>query len=983
MSEYLYSADELKETSEYLEHYGMPRRSGRYPWGSGENPYQHSYDFIAKYDEYKKQYGKNEKKIAEAMGIFNEKGEPYINGLRLQLHKANYERRLDLCNRAKSLKEDGYNNSEIARIMGYNNESSVRSLLNEQSEARMNQAMNTAHFLKAQVDEKGMIDVGKGTEKSVHLHVSETKLKDALYYLELEGYKVYTGKVPQPTNPDQLTTIKVLCKPGTEKKEIYDYSKIGSIDDYTSQDNGETFKKAFVYPESMDGKRLAINYKEDGGADKDGLIELRRGVEDISLGNSTYAQVRILVNGTHYLKGMAVYSDDLPPGIDVRFNTNKTKDIPVYGESSKKSVLKPISHDDPNNPFGSLIKEDGGQRYYDDPNGKYVDPVTGKHQSLSLINKRAEEGDWSEWRDVLPSQFLSKQSTQLAKKQLGLALDERRHELAEIKALDNPTVKKQMLETFADECDKKAVHLDAASMPRQKYQVILPLTTIKETEVYAPNYENGERVALIRYPHGGTFEIPILTVNNNNHEGIDIMGKSSSKLDAIGIRKSVADKLSGADFDGDTVMVIPVNERNKIVSTPSLPGLKGFDPGQEYPGTDSSPRLSKEYTQKQMGLISNLITDMTIKGATDEEKAKAVKHSMVIIDANKHGYDWKKSENDNDIDALKHKYQLHPDGTGKYGGASTLISKAKSEVRVDKRQGSPRIGEDGSLIYKTADDYKLYYQKAKVIDNQGNKKSVFVKTDNKTGEHYYVDKDENGKSKRVYVKDSELIGLKTYKNTTSTTAMAEADDARKLISEVNSPMERLYADYANGMKTLAKEARKALISTGNLKYNPEAKKKYAKEVESLDKKLYESESNAPKERRAIFIVNSKMKDILEDNPTLRDDSKMMKKIRQQLMTRARLQTGASRHTIKITDSEWNAIQAGAISDNKLKRILNFADIDILREKATPRSYTTLSLTKQNQLKSMQASGKYSIAEMAKYLDVSTTTIKKYLNLKED
>ena len=25
-----------------LRHYGMPRRSGRYPWGSGKDPYQHT-----------------------------------------------------------------------------------------------------------------------------------------------------------------------------------------------------------------------------------------------------------------------------------------------------------------------------------------------------------------------------------------------------------------------------------------------------------------------------------------------------------------------------------------------------------------------------------------------------------------------------------------------------------------------------------------------------------------------------------------------------------------------------------------------------------------------------------------------------------------------------------------------------------------------------------------------------------------------------
>ena len=41
-------------------HYGMPRRSGRYPWGSGDNPYQRSKDFISQYEELKKSGQKKE-----------------------------------------------------------------------------------------------------------------------------------------------------------------------------------------------------------------------------------------------------------------------------------------------------------------------------------------------------------------------------------------------------------------------------------------------------------------------------------------------------------------------------------------------------------------------------------------------------------------------------------------------------------------------------------------------------------------------------------------------------------------------------------------------------------------------------------------------------------------------------------------------------------------------------------------------------------
>lgn len=114
----------------------------------------------------------------------------------------------------------------------------------------------------------------------------------------------------------------------------------------------------------------------------------------------------------------------------------------------------------------------------------------------------------------LSSQFLSKQPIQLIKKQLDLTYADAADEFSEICSLNNPTVKRKLLLDFADECDSAAVHLKAAALPRQSTQVILPLNAMKETEIFAPNYRDGEKVVLIRYPHGGTFEIPELTVNN-------------------------------------------------------------------------------------------------------------------------------------------------------------------------------------------------------------------------------------------------------------------------------------------------------------------------------------------------------------------------------------------------------------------------------------------------------------------------------------
>ncbi len=794
--------------------------------------------------------------------------------------------------------------------MGFANDSSVRSLLNEKSEARMNQAKTTADYLKQMVDEKGMIDVGTGVERE--LGISKEKLKQALYILEMEGYNTFGGGVPQVTNPGKQTNVKVLCPPGTEHKEIYNFDNVHSVKDYEKilTDDGQKVRPAFQYPASMDSSRLKINYAEDGGIYKDGVIELRRGVADLSLGDSHYAQVRIMVDGTHYLKGMAVYSDDLPDGVDVLFNTNKKSGTPMT------DVLKKIK-DDPDNPFGSLIKERGGQSYYIDKDG---------NEKLSLINKRAEEGDWGEWSDHLPSQFLSKQSMTLINKQLGLAAADKVAEFDEICSLTNPTVKKTLLKSFADDCDSAAVHLQAAALPRQKYQVILPLTTIKDNEVYAPNYRNGEQVALIRYPHGGTFEIPVLTVNNKQPEGIKVLGNTPK--DAIGINSKVAERLSGADFDGDTVMVIPIGGKIKITSTHPLKGLEGFDPKEMY-GPDSTTQSYKRMknTQTEMGKVSNLITDMTLKGATEDELARAVRHSMVVIDAEKHNLDYKRSERDNGIASLKKKYQGREEDGKHKEGAATLISRAKSEVSVPKRKGSPIINEDGSLSYKTADN--LTY------------------VDKRTG------------------------AIKT--RTQASTQMAEAKDAHTLSS--GTPQEEAYANYANHMKSLANQARKEMINTGKIPYSSSAKATYQQEVDSLNAKLNVALKNAPRERQAQLLANAAVSAKRQANPDMTKAE--IKKINQQELVKARSQVGAERKPIVVTDREWEAIQAGAISENQLTKILNHVDIDSLRQRATPRATTALSDAKVNRITAMRASG-YSTSEIAEALGVSTSTVSKYL-----
>lgn len=924
-----------------LAHYGMPRRSGRYPWGSGGDPYQHgSRDFLGRIEELKKNgWEETPENIKKEFGLTTTQ-------YRTEKALAKDERRsLDVA-RAKSLKEDGLGATEIGRKMGIP-ESTVRSLLNEHSEARTQQARKTADFIKEQIDKKGMIDVGTGVERE--LNVSKEKLNEALYILEREGYPVYNGRFEQVTNRGKFITQRVICPPGTEYKEIYDLEKVNSLNEYISRDGGDTYEKKFHYPSSMDSKRMQIRYAEEGGIEKDGIVEIRRGVQDLSLGESRYSQVRILVDGTHYIKGMAVYSDDMPDGVDVIFNTNKKQGTP------KMDVLKEIKKD-PDNPFGSAIKdaEKGGQYWY-------TDKKTGE-KKLGLINKRADEGDWDDWADALPSQFLGKQSLSMAKKQLSLAKADKMAEFDEICNLTNPTVKKHLLEEFANNCDAAAVHLKAAALPGQKYHVMLPINSLKDNEVYAPGYPEGTKLALIRYPHGGTFEIPICTVTHKNPTAKKIIGKEA--IDAIGVNKNVADRLSGADFDGDTAMCIPTHDKGgkvKITSTPALKGLEGFDPKTEYGPETYKGRevklMSKRGTQTQMGIVSNLITDMTLGGASQDELARAVRHSMVVIDAYKHKLDYKKSEVDNNISALKKKYQryIDADGVEHIGGASTILSRAKGEASVLKRQGTPLVNAkgkewydptkpEGSLIYKTADDVSYTYDKQ----------------NKRTGETTTVTKYRTQKS----------------------TKMAETDDATTLVSNAKHPMEMAYAEYANSMKSLANKARLEMISTGKIEYSKSAKATYQKEVDSLMDKLNDALLNAGREReaqrQANVIVNAKIaKAKAEGTPMSKEDIK--KESQRALSANRQSVNSVARRdrNIEITDREWEAIQAGAISEHKLKQILNNTDTDTLRQRATPRATKSLSTAKINRIKAMSASN-YSISDIAKALGVSTSTVSGYL-----
>lgn len=862
-----------------LKHYGTPRHSGRYPWGSGENPYQSAVGFLGAVKDLKDK-GLTETQIAKGMGMTTTQ-------LRAKVSVANDERRMALTAQAQRLKDKGYSNTAIGVRMGVN-ESTVRSWLDPARQERAQITNATTNMLKEAVAEKKYIDVGLGAEN--WLGITNNKLKTAVAKAEAEGYTVHYIKVPQ-VGTGKETSIMVLAGPDVTYSEVYqNRHNIKLIQNYT-EDGGRSW--AGLEPiNSVDGERVAIRYSEDGGSDKDGIIELRRGVEDLDLGYSNYAQVRVGVDGTHFLKGMAMYSDNLPDGVDIIYNTNKTKD------ASRFDVFKEMK-DDEGQPFGAIVR----QTKYIDKNG---------NEQVSALNIISEEGEWSEWSKTLSSQMLSKQKPTLAKEQLAMSFDIKNAELNDIMALTNPAVKKSLLNSFADDADSSAVHLKAAALPRQASHVILPFPKMNENEIYAPNYRDGERVVLIRYPHGGTFEIPELVVNNKNREARKSLGNAK---DAVGINPKVAERLSGADFDGDTVLVIP-NNSNKITTSSPLRGLTNFDPRIAYPGYEGMPKMTAKQKGQQMGNVSNLITDMTIKGASESEIARAVRHSMVVIDAEKHNLNYKQSAVDNNIAGLKAKYQ-----GGSNRGAATLISRASSQKRVPERK------ERG--------------------------------VDKVTGEKLFT---ETG---RTYINKAgkELLV------TTKSTRMAEVKDARTLSS--GTKMEEIYASHANKLKSLANKARALAVNTSPQPQSKSATQVYSKEVASLNAKLSLALRNKPLERQAQLLANNVISAKRKANPDMEEDD--LKKVKSQALAEARVRVGAKKQQIDITDREWDAIQAGALSTNKQVQIFNNTDTDRLKKLATPRDSKTLTNAKLNRAKAMLNAG-YTQAEIADQLGVSTSLI---------
>lgn len=938
-------------SAEYLMHVGIPHEgsiphSGRYAWGSGENPNQHMEDkpLAEQKAALKAKYpGITEAEIAIRLGYKNTTElRDAISIQKAELTHARYAKIMELYNKGIT------SPTEIEKRTGIK-ESVVRQYVKSQKESRLAERNRIKDELKGLVEKDKYLDVGKGSE--IALGIKETKKDSIVRELRDEGYEVHEVQIEQ-LGTQFKTTMKVLCPPGVTKDELYadmykDKTVVKPIGNFIEDTDGTRSVLGLPPVNSVDLDRVYIRFPEEGGKEKDGTIELKRGVEDLSLGEARYAQVRIGVDGKYYLKGMAVYGDDkeFPEGKDIIFNTSKSSDLPIDDVLKKMKTIKGTEIIDQDNPFGATIKREEELRLV---KRYYIDPETGE-KKVSPINVVNEEGDWGRWSKSLSSQFLSKQPLPLINQQLNLAYLKKADEFEDIKSITNDSVRKVMLMDFAEKCDAAAVDLKAAALPRQQSHVILPLSTIKDNQIYAPNYEHGEEVILVRYPHGGTFEIPKLTVNNKNKEGIALLGKNP--IDAVGIGQKAAGQLSGADFDGDSVLVIPIKANkdgtkvNNIKVDAAIKELREFDTKESYPAYPGMPKVTPGKNgwnkQRQMGSVTNLITDMTLMGAPLEDIIKATKHSMVIIDAEKHNLNWKQSEKDNDIKALKKKYQ------GKEtGGARTIIS--RSSARYDIEQESFRF----------------------TIDPE-----TGVKTNAKTGatkkERVKVGEDEKG---RPIYKDTG----KYVKVMQTSQKMRQAEDARELLSDQENPYpkEVPYAKYANQMKNMANEARKIYASLGAAKKDPVAAKTYAEEAKSLTDKAYRLTVNAPRERQAQLRAANNFYKKKRERDDL--DADAIKKLKSQCLSEARLACNAKGVKVTITPKEWEAIENKAVSGTVIEELIKKADNASIMKYALPRNDSMkLSSAKQARIKAMARSGE-TTKDIADELGISTSTVQKYL-----
>jgi hypothetical protein len=275
---------------------------------------------------------------------------------------------------------------------------------------------------------------------------------------------------------------------------------------------------------------------------------------------------------------------------------------------------------------------------------------------------------------------------------------------------------------------------------------------------------------------------------------------------------------------------------------------------------------------------------------------------------------------------LKEKYQGAPNA-----GASTLVSRRKSYTMEEQRKlrrhskGGPTDPVTGRRVYEPTGKTRK--------DKDGNRVPVMEKV------------------RKLDV----------------------TDDAHTLSS--GTRVERIYADHSNRLKDLANKARLEELKTPAVKRNASAAKAYSREVASLDSKLAIADRRKPLERKANLLANQVVTAKIQANPTLDKDS--IKKLRYQELERARAVVGVNRAKFDITDDEWAAIQAGAVSNHKLERILAKADVERVKQLASPKKVELMTSARASRAHQMLASG-YTRAQIAAALGVSISTLDREL-----
>lgn len=1033
-----------------------PTGSGRYLVGSGETPYQHEYNVHNEYNRYNAM-GYSDADIARVMGYksvpalraaVSASSEEYknIRGAQFEALRAKGLSNSEIA-RQLGVSEGTVRNMVKKAEAGQ----SVRTTKLTNAKDMLRESVNSID-----TDQPfSMIDVGEGTE--MYMGFGQDTKNNALIALQEEGYVVTTIQVGQVGNSTNKTTVQVLAKVNDPefvaeygvsgkmnvKGEVvtaeqnalskYAYSHLDEIQPVTSticeNEDGVEVARALEKPKQINIDRVMIADPLDPtpsgifdpttgkeytmgevNAAKDGTMILRPSAKDLTMtdeGNTKithYAQVRIACTDgkgiDRYCKGMAMYGneEDFPDGVDIIFYTNPGK-VSADGKVYAESVLKKQKKEEMN-PFGADLKA-SGQRHYIDSDG---------NEQLSAVNILREEGDWGNYSLSLPSQFLAKQNVPLVKEQLKATVQEKKDYIDTLSKISDPQVRNKLLEDFADSLDSQAIHLNAAGVSEQRTQVILPCTSLRGTEynedgsvkrygeVYAPGYGDGQKVAIIRYPHANICELPILIVNNNNEEGRRTIGFGK---DAIGLPKSALEQLSGADTDGDTGTVIPVSMLNNkgltVDSKAYFKELVGFDAESTWPYVEGVTQKSKKWNGidkegktmtkaergQEMGLVTNLIMDMSTLGdaVSHDEHVRAIKYSMVAIDAYKHNIDWRQAKEDLNITGLYSKYS-----STSRGGGMTLFTRAKS-----MKQDVPEYKEGAYVT-----DSKTGKTKKLLIDPETGEK-LFTYTN---GTHSKkVGETEDGKG--IYddsVREPNKVSVEKLRY-----AWMQGKGAASLASDNPSTKEQMYVEYSDTLHALANSVRrmlsddsyhvidsdgKTIKKVDSKTYREKAKQNATEEdadiIASLRAKLEVAKRNAPKERLAQVYANAAIKARLESNPSIKDDDDALKKLKNAELASARTRTGANGKgtRVVIDKREYEAINSGKVPKTLVADVLKKSDSESLSKCVSNASGTRQVLTASQiaRIKAWAASDSRSTPyQMAKSLGVSVSTINKVIS----